>query len=317
MTAPHTTARLSSSSHSEIPAKTAPLRDLVLLGVLALLWGSSYLFIKIAVETIPPVTLIAVRVTIAAVILTMIAHWRGATFPRDGKTWKMLLVQAFCNSIGAWTLLAWAQQYVDSALAGVLNSTSPIFVFFFTLLVTRHEALNGWKLAGALLGLCGVVLIVGLDTLGGLGQNVLAQGAILLSAMLYAGAAIYGKRFGHLAPTITAAGTMIWGAICLVPLSLIIDQPWTLEPSARSLAAALALTLLSNVCALLIYFRVVKTLGSMGVASQSYLRAGVSVLLGVVLLGETLTLGSATGLAAIILGVIAINAAPLLARVSR
>lgn len=312
MTAPH-----SAAPPSEVPAKSAHALDLALLGLLALLWGSSYLFIKIAVETIPPVTLIAMRVTIAAVVLTAIAHWRGATFPRDGRTWKMLLVQAFCNSIGAWTLLAWAQQYADSALAGVLNSTSPIFVFFFTLLVSKHEALNGWKLAGALLGLCGVVLIVGLDTLGGLGQNVLAQAAILTSAMLYAGAAIFGKRFGHLAPTITAAGTMIWGAICLVPLSLIIDQPWTLEPSARSLMAMLALTLLSNVAALLIYFRVVKTLGSMGVASQSYLRAGVSVLLGVAVLGETLTLGGTIGLAAIILGVIAINAAPLLARLAR
>ena len=109
-----------------------------LLGVLALLWGSSYLLIKLALASIPPFTLIAVRVTIAAVLLLTVVRVRSEHLPRNAATWRGFVVQAFLNSIGAWTVLAWGQQYVDSGLAGVLNSTSPLFVFLLTLLWTRQ-----------------------------------------------------------------------------------------------------------------------------------------------------------------------------------
>ncbi len=281
--------------------------EILLLALLALLWGSSYLFIKIAVESIPPVTLIATRVTIAAAFLLIVMAWQGHRLPKDGKTWRMLFVQAVLNSIGAWTVLAWGQQYVDSGLASVLNSTSPIFVFFITLLFTRHEAVNLPKLIGACLGVVGVALIVGVDVLKGLGQQVAGQLAVLLGAVLYAGAAIYGKKFSHLPPTVTAAGTMIWATACLVPLSVLTEHPWTLKPTGIAILAAIALAAFCTGAALLIYFRLVRTLGSMGVASQSYLRAGVGVILGVVFVGEHITPVVALGLVAAILGVAAIN----------
>jgi drug/metabolite transporter (DMT)-like permease len=282
------------------------LYELPLLGLLAVLWGSSYLLIKIAVATIPPITLIAMRVSLAAVFLLAVMWFQGARFPRDWSTWRMLLVQAFFNSIASWTVLAWGQQHIDSGLAGVLNSTSPIFVLFITLLFTRHEAVTAWKLTGALLGVVGVALIVGLDALRGLGQQIAGQLAVLLGALLYAFAAIYGKRFSSISPAVTAAGTMIWATVCLGPLSLV-DRPWTLKPSAPSVVAAVVLGLLSTGVALLLYFRLIRTIGSMGVASQSYLRAGVSVLLGIFVLGEHITLAIGIGLAAIIIGVAAIN----------
>ena len=281
--------------------------ELGLLALLALLWGSSYLLIKVAVQTIPPVTLIAVRVSIAAVFLLGVMQWRGDRLPRDAATWKLLFVQAILNSIGAWTVLAWGQQHVDSGLASVLNSTSPIFVFFITYFFTRHEAVGRLKLLGACLGVVGVALIVGLEALAGLGQQVAAQFAILLGAVMYAGAAIHGKRFGHLTPTVTAAGTMIWATACLIPLALVTEQPWRLTPSATSIEAVLVLAICCTGGALLIYFRLVRTLGSMGVASQAYLRAGVGVVLGVVVLGEQIAPVVAAGLIASILGVAAIN----------
>jgi drug/metabolite transporter (DMT)-like permease len=284
-----------------------PPYELALLGLLAGLWGSSYLLIKMAVTTIPPITLIALRVSIAAAFLLMVMRYQGARFPKEWSTWRMLLIQAFFNSIASWTVLAWGQQYVDSGLAGVLNSTSPIFVFFITLLFTRHEAASTWKLAGTLLGVTGVVLIVGLDALRGIGQQIAGQFAILLGALLYAGAAIHGKRFSSIPPTVTAAGTMIWATVCLGPLSLAVDRPWGLSPSASSIVAAVVLGLFCTGVALLLYFRLVRTIGSMGVASQSYLRAGVSVLLGIFVLGEQINQTIGLGLAAIILGVAAIN----------
>jgi len=282
--------------------------EFFLLAILALLWGSSYLLIKIAIETIPPVTLIAVRVTVAAVFLIIVMQYRGEQLPKERSTWRMLFIQAIFNSIGAWTVLAWGQQYMDSGLASVLNSTSPIFVFFITLLYTRHETTSALKLLGACLGVVGVVLIVGVDVLNGLGQQVMAQLAVLSGAALYACAAIYGKRLSHLPPTVTAAGTMIWASICLLPLCIVLEQPWTLQPSAASILAAIILSVFCTGGALLIYFRLLGTLGSLGVTSQSYLRAGVGVVLGVVVLGEEITPVIGLGLAAAILGVAAINA---------
>ena len=215
--------------------------EYALLGLLALLWGSSYLFIKVAVAEIPPATLIAVRVTIAALFLSIVMAIQGVRLPRDRVTWGRLLVQAFFNSIGAWTLLAWGQQHIGSGVASVLNSTSPLFVFFGLLLVSREQAGGVIRLAGAFLGLVGVCLIVGAESVSQLGLDVLGQLAALGSAILYACAAIYGRRFGELGATVTAAGTMIWAAIVLVPASLVVDRPWTLSPSLQAIGATLML----------------------------------------------------------------------------
>lgn len=278
-----------------------------LLALLALLWGSSYVFIKIAVTEIPPVTLIALRVLGAAIFLTIIMGVRSEKFPRDIRTWRMLLLQAVFNSIGAWTILAWGQQFVGSGLASVLNSTSPIVVFLITAMVMRDETLGGRKLFGAVLGMVGVVLIVGVDSLRGLGNQVAGQLACLIGAVLYAAAAVYGKRFGHISALTIAAGTMIWASVVLVPLAFVLDRPWTLRPSLTALAATGILSILCTGVALLIYFRLVRTLGSMGVASQSYLRAGIGVILGLVFLGETFTIPIGLGLCAAIAGVALIN----------
>lgn len=282
--------------------------EYALLVLLAGLWGSSYLAIKIAVASIPPVTLIALRVSIAAALLVAILWLRGERLPRDAHTWRMLLVQAFFNAIAAWTLLAWGAQRIDSSLAGVLNSTSPIWVFFITYFVTRHEASTALKLAGAAGGAAGVVLVVGWTPAGGAGADLAGQVAVTVSAMLYACAAVWGTRYSGVSVNAVAAGTMLWAAACLVPASLLLDAPWTLRPPAEAVLATLYLGVVTTAIATLLYFRLMRTLGSLGVASQSYLRAGWSVLLGAAFLGEAVTAQVIVGLVAIVLAVTAINA---------
>ena len=156
-----------------------------------------------------------------------------------------------------------------------------------------------------------MIFIVGVDALdnlgSGLGVELLGQLCAVGGAVLYGVAAIYGKRFTHLSATATAAGTMIWATIVLVPVSLYVDRPWTLDPSLKAMGAMLILSVFCTGVALLIYFRLVKTLGSMGVASQAYLRAGVGVMLGVVFLGEQISLVVAGGILAAVIGVAAIN----------
>ncbi len=290
-----------------IARQSHPSVEYALLLLLAMLWGSSYMFVKIGVETIPPFTLIALRVGIAAIMLVGIVVWRRERLPADPSTLLQLLLQAFLNTFGAWTIVAWGQQYVESSLASVLNSTSPLFVFFITFFFTRHESTNTLRLIGAGLGIAGVVLIVGTDALKGLGHQVGAQLAILFAAFMYGCAAIYGKRFSHLSPTVIAATVMVLATCAMIPLSIVFDRPWTLAPSAKSIMAAVALGVLCTGVALMLYFRLLRTLGSMGVASQGYLRVGVGVLLGVFILGETITPVIAAGIAAAVTGVVLIN----------
>jgi drug/metabolite transporter (DMT)-like permease len=281
--------------------------ELALLLLLAVLWGGSYPLTKLALKTIPPFTLVALRVSIAAVLLLVIAWWTQLSLPREARVWGEFFVQACFNSMVSWSLVAWGQQFVPSALAGILNSTSPLFVFLITGTLTRHEAATAQQLLGTLAGLGGVCLIIGVDVLRELGQHVVAQLGLLAGALCYAGAAIYGRRFGAIPAIMTAAGTMTCAATCLIPVSVVVDQPWNMTPSFGSLLAAVALGSFSTAGALMLYFRLVRTLGSMGVASQSYLRAGVSVLLGVMLLGESFTWSLSVGLAAVVVGVAAIN----------
>lgn len=281
--------------------------DLALLLGLATLWGASYTFIKIAVATIPPITLIAARTAIAGALLVAVMHWRGKRMPRDAASWWRFLLQAGLNSVIPWTMLAWGERSLDAGLATILNSTAPIFTFFLTFAVTRHEALSSRKLIGVVAGMAGVCLIVGVEALGGIGKQLVAQIVTVLSAVCFAGAAIFGRGFKGLDPIAPAAGSLICGAAVLIPASLVVDQPWTLAPSVPSLLALLALALFSTALAFAIYFRLIQTLGSVGTTAQAYLRVPIGVALSVWLLGEQMSATAWVGLACVAVGVAAMT----------
>ena len=281
--------------------------ELTLLLALATLWGASYTFIKIGVETIPPVTLIAARTLIAGGILLAVIRVRGLAVPRDAATWRRFLAQACLNSVIPFTLIAWAERTVDAGLATILNSTSPIFAFLLTLAITRHEPVTGRKLFGVAAGIAGTCLIIGMQAFGGLGRGLSAQLAIVAATICYAGAAIFGRRFKGLDPIMPAAGSLVCGAAILVPVSLVVDRPWTLTPSTASLLALLGLSVFSTALAFVIYFRLVHTLGSVGTTAQAYLRVPIGVAVGVVFLGETLPSTAWAGLACVIVGVAAMT----------
>ncbi len=278
-----------------------------MLLVLSTLWGASYTFIRLGVETIPPLTFIAARTLIAGAILVAILRWRGLRLPQDTVTWRKLLIQACLNSIVPFTLIAWAEQTTDAGLAAILNSTTPIFAFLLTALVTRHEPVTARKLFGVSVGLIGICLIVGVQALNGVGRELWAQLAIVAATICYAGAAIFAKSFKGLDPMMPAAGSLVSAAAILVPVSLSIDHPWTLQPSVASLVALLMLAVFSTALAFIIYFRLVHTLGSVGTTAQAYLRVPIGVAIGVTFLGETLTPTAWIGLACVIVGVIAMT----------
>jgi drug/metabolite transporter (DMT)-like permease len=294
-----------------ISARNSAIRvELLLLLLLATLWGGSYTFIKLGVATIPPVTLIAGRTAIAGLILLLIMHWRGLRLPADAATWRRFMFQACLNSVVPWTLIAWAERSVDAGLATILNSTSPIFTFFLTLAVAHQEAASQRKLFGVVVGLAGICLIVGVQAFESLGQALVAQLAIVAATICYAGAAVFGRGFKGLDPIVPAAGSLLCGALVLVPLSIVFERPWAVSPSASSLLALLGLALFSTALAFVIYFRLIQTLGSVGTTAQAYLRVPIGVALGVLLLGERLSPTAWAGLACVVLGVAAMTIAP-------
>jgi drug/metabolite transporter (DMT)-like permease len=281
--------------------------ELALLLVLATLWGASYTFLKVAVATIPPVTLIALRTLIAGLLLIAIMQWRGIKMPVDAANWRRFLFQACLNSVIPWTMVAWGTRAVDAGVATILNSTAPIFTFFLTLAITRHEAVSFRKLVGVVAGMAGICLIVGMQALAGLGEQLAAQIALLLAAVCYAGAAIFGRAFKNLDPMAPAAGSLLCGAAVLIPVSLVVDQPWTLAPSMNSLLALLGLSVFSTAFAFAIYFRLIQTLGSIGATAQAYLRVPIGVAASVIFLGEQLSSTVWIGLACVVVGVAAMT----------
>lgn len=282
--------------------------DYLLLCTLALLWGSSYLWINVGLVSFPPLTLMAIRVSLAAIFLMGVLAIRGTGLPRDSALWRSFLIQSFVNSTGPWVLLAWGQLYVDSAVASVLNSTSPLFVFVLSFLIFGNAGRPGFaQLCGALLGFGGIILIIGPGALSDLGKELLPQAMVLLSALLYGVAALRGRVFAGIPPIVTATGTLICASLVLIPISLLVDRPWNLEPTIGSLTAVGILGILCTALAFLIYFRLLATIGPMGTASQAYLRSGVGVGLGVVFLSETLDLMTFAGICLAIGGVVLIN----------
>jgi drug/metabolite transporter (DMT)-like permease len=281
--------------------------ELALLMGLATLWGGSYTFIKLGVATIPPVTLIAGRTLIAGLLLLLIMQWRGVRLPNDAATWRRFLFQACLNSVIPWTLIAWAERSVDAGLATILNSTSPIFTFFLTLAIARQDALSWRKLFGVVAGMAGICLIIGVQAFHGIGEQVVAQIAIVTATICYAGGAVFSRGFRGLDPMAPAAGSLLCGAAILLPISAVFERPWTLAPSTTSVLALLGLAIFSTAIAFVIYFRLIQTLGSVGTTAQAYLRVPIGVALGVLLLGEKLSPTAWIGLACVVIGVAAMT----------
>ena len=278
--------------------------------MLALLWGASFPLIKVAVETLPPLTVAAVRAALASLMLLALLGRNARLLATPDLPRGTYFTQAMLNCVLPWTLVAWASRVIDSSLTTILNSLSPIFVFLLTWAITRHEAVSRRKLAGVVLGIAGVLTIIGVDALTTLGTHTMAELACVAGSLVYAMAAIVGRRFAGVPPLVPAAGSNLVATAILIPLALALDQPWTLEPSMRSMLAVLALAVFSTGLAFTIYFHLLATIGSISTASQAYLRILVGVGFGVAFLGERLTANVVIGLILVFAGVVAMTLPP-------
>jgi drug/metabolite transporter (DMT)-like permease len=283
------------------------LRDYALLLALACCWSSTYPLTKIALPSIPPITFISARSLIAAVFLLAILRIRGIRMPTDLQAWKMFAFQQIINSTIPFLMITWAQLYVPASSTVVLASTTPIFAFVITWAITRHEPATLLKLAGAILGLAGTAVIIGLDAMRGLGTEIVAEIAILLATVSFACATIFGLRLTDYHPTVIAAGSLVFGGVVLLPAAAIVDHPWTLHPTAQALIATVAMGIFSSALGLMLFYMCLTRLGTLATNAQGYLRIPIGVGLSVVLLGETVPSNLALGLLLVMAGVAAMT----------
>ncbi len=282
-------------------------RDYLLLLALACCWSSTYPLTKIGLGSIPPITFISARSLIAAAFLFVVLRIRGLSLPTDAKAWKLFAQQQTINSTIPFLMITWAQLYVPASSTVVLASTTPIFAFLITWGITRHEPATLLKLAGAILGLAGTVAIVGLDALGGLSRDLVAELAILLATISFACATIFGLRLSEYDPMVVAAGSLLFGGCVLLPFSLVIEHPWTLRPTPEALAAAATMGIFSSALGLMLFYMCLQRLGTLTTNAQGYLRIPIGVGLSVLLLGESVPPNLVLGLVLVMAGVAAMT----------
>lgn len=283
--------------------------DLLLLLGLSVLWGGSFIFNRVAVREVSVLTIVAARVVIAAVLLTLLVRLRGLGLPRGARNWSAIAVTALFSSALPFALIVWAQRSITSGEAAILNASTPIFTILLAHLLTQDERMTRAKLVGVLLGFAGVAVMVGPAALSGQGHWT-AQLLSLTAALSYGLGAILARRVlpAQTSPLITAAALMIAASAMLLPVALLADRPWQLPlPGPAVSGAVLALGALSTALAYLIYYRLLASIGAVNLSTVTLLSPVSAVLMGWLVLGEVLGLRQLAGMALIALGLLAID----------
>lgn len=284
--------------------------DWALIAMLSIIWGGSFFFIGVAVKGLPPLTIVGLRVGIAALALHAIVRATGQRMPVNREAWTAFLGMGFLNNLLPFCLIVWGQARIASSLASILNATTPLFAILVTHLLTEDEKMTPNRLAGVLVGLSGVVMIIGTDALKGLGADVLGQVAVLGAAVCYALAGVFGRRFRRLgiSPLITATGQVSAATVMLIPLALLADRPWQLPvPGVEVWGAVFGLALISTAFAYIIFFRVLASAGVTNIMLVTFLIPVSAIWLGVSFLGEHLQIKHLAGMGLIGLGLAAID----------
>lgn len=283
------------------------MKEWSLLIVLSLLWGGSFFFNKVVLLELTPLTVVLGRTGFAAIALLLIVYGSGQQMPTQLSIWRAFCVMGFLNNLVPFTLIVWGQQYIDSGLASIFNATTPLFTVFLAHFFTHDEHLTWNRVLGILSGILGVIILIGWEALKTLSLQSLAQMAILGAACSYGFAGIYGRRFKEMSPIIPAAGMLTASTVMMAPLALWIEKPWQLAANLITWSALLGTALLSTALAYLIYFRILAVAGATNLLLVTFLIPPSALLLGVLVLGESLHLSLLVGMVLIFAGLAAVD----------
>jgi drug/metabolite transporter (DMT)-like permease len=282
----------------------------LLIGILAILWGSAFFLIEVGLRSFPPITLVFIRVGFAVPAMWLAMRIMGQRLPTDMRIWALLTVVGAFNCALPFTLFFWGQQYLDSSYAAILNATTPLWGVITAHFMTSDEKATPSRITGVLVGLAGIIVMVGPDAMKGLSDNLLAQIACLISTVFYSLAAIFGRRLSQtsLTPMAVATGQTMTAALLMVPIMLVVDQPWSMAmPRLDATLAGLALALISTALAYFLYFRLIDRSGASNAQLVAFLMPILAVILGIAFLGEHLNQGQIIGAVLIALGLVIID----------
>jgi drug/metabolite transporter (DMT)-like permease len=279
---------------------------------LGFIWGSSYFWIKIGVETIPPLTLIALRLFFGFLVIAAVVAIAREPLPRNPRQYGHLLVMAVVNIVLPFFLITWGEQSpsMDSALAAILNSTVPLFVLVLAPLFLPDERITLPRVIGLFVGFVGVVVLFAPGLVNLDDHDFVAEGALLGSAVSYAVGAVYARRnVQGLRPMIPALFQVTFALVISAILALIVERPiGRIAPAPEAIVAILWLGILGSGVAYLAFFRILREAGATRTTMVAYLLPVVGIALGTIR-GEAITLERVIGTALIIVGIALVNSA--------
>ena len=282
----------------------------LLIGILAILWGGAFFLIEVGLRSYPPITLVFMRLALAVPPMWIAMRIMGQRLPSSTRVWGLLAVVGALNCALPFTLFFWGQQYLDSGYASILNATTPLWGVLTAHFLTSDEKATSARTIGVLTGMAGIIVMVGPEAMKGLSNNLLAQIACVISTVFYSLAAIYGRRLSQttLTPMAVATGQTVMAAVVMIPIVLLVDQPWTMStPRLDATLAGLTLALLSTALAYTLYFRLIDRAGASNAQLVAFLMPILAVILGIAFLGEHLNQGQIIGAVLIAFGLVIID----------
>ncbi len=276
---------------------------------LSLLWGPAFLYMNVAVQEIPPLTLTAARVSLAALVLLLLLKLQGRSLPGTAVSWKKFAITGLAYNALPFFLLSWGQQYIDSALAAILVGATPLFTMLLARLFQADDHLGREKITGAVVGFGGVFLLFMPGLLAGVQVTIWGMAAALGAAASYGVAFVYTRqKLRGLPPLVGPTAQLVMASVYLVPLSLVIEKPYAMNlPSVTAVTALLLLVLLSTVLAFVMYYRLMEQTNATTLSLVTYLNPIVATILGVVVLHEPLGWHVYLGCGLILLGAAGVN----------
>jgi drug/metabolite transporter (DMT)-like permease len=279
-----------------------------LLIILGFLWGGSFFFGRIAVQEIPPFTLVFLRLGLAALALHIYLRGRHELYQTLAGRYREFLIMGFINNALPHTLIFFGQTQIGAGLASILNATTPIWTVIIANHWTADEKLSASKLAGCLTGLLGTAILIGPSLSASASIPLWALILPIGAAISYGFAGTYGKRFRGLAAPVSATGQLTASSLMMLPAALLYDQPWSLPlPSTEAIAAVMVLALLSTAFAYLIFFRILALAGATNASLVTLLVPPSAILLGALFLDERLGWTDFAGMAVIALGLLMLD----------
>lgn len=282
-------------------------RDWLRLLALSLVWGGTFLFVSLSLRTFPELTVVFLRVSLAAALFWLFMLATGRHMPRDRRTWGAFLVMGLLNNVLPFSLITWEQTQVEGGIASIMNAMTSCFTVVLAHFLTRDEKLTARKAAGVLIGLFGAYVLLRPELVGGVSMRGLGQIAGLTASMSLALAGIFGKRFVGLSPLVAATGMLTCSSLVLFPLAMVVDHPWNLSPDLAAVGAITGLVVLSTVLAYLLYFSVLRSAGATNLLLVTLLMPVSAHILGAVFLEERLYATSVAGMAFIVFGLAIID----------